>query len=199
VVADHHTMVAEAFRSALTSAGIEVLGVAGTASEALALLTVSDDPVVVVVDEGLSDGDGEALTEIRHHAPQARVVILAERADRSAVQAAVDAGCVGIVEKTESFERLSETIRDAGRGHLAIPLASLRALADRPPEGPALTGRERQVLGLVAAGLSTRSIAMRLGIEVNTARTHLQRAIRKLGAHSRFEAVARARRQGLLA
>jgi len=61
-----------------------------------------------------------------------------------------------------------------------------------------LTARERQALGLLADGASTAEVARRLGVAVNTARNHVQRVLEKLGARSKLEAVAIARREGLL-
>ena len=129
VVADHHTMVAEAFCSALRSEpDIEVVGMAGTAAAAVAVICSGGDDIVVVADEDLPGGVDGPAAWILEHAPGARLVLLAERADPLSVQAAVDAGCVGYIMKSEDLQRLKDVVRAVSTGHLAVPVDALRSL-----------------------------------------------------------------------
>ncbi len=92
-------------------------------------------------------------------------------------------------------------VRAVCAGRVGIDAEATTRLATLTPRGRGsarLTTREAEVLLLLADGVSTREIAVRLFISLNTARNHVQRLIAKLGAHSRLEAVAVARRNGML-
>ena len=122
-------MVAEAFCSALMSEpDIEVVGVAGTASAAEDVICSNGGDIVVVADEGLPEGVDGLAAWIVEHAPGTRLVLLAEQADPLAVQAAVDAGCVGYLQKSEDLQRLKDVVRAVSTGHVAIPVDALRSL-----------------------------------------------------------------------
>jgi DNA-binding NarL/FixJ family response regulator len=123
--------------------------------------------------------------------------------DDAVLRAAVVAGCAGFVTKDRSVDELVEAVRSvhAGRGAIDPAAAARLATAPAPAAEPHrfdLTERELEVLRLLAEGFSTRSISEELFISNNTARNHVQRLIAKLGAHSRLEAVATARRSGVL-
>jgi DNA-binding NarL/FixJ family response regulator len=182
---------------------LEVVGRAGDADEALAAAR-RDRPDVVVVDYQLPGADGVATAaRLRREVPDARVVMLTGREDDpNLVMEAVAAGCSGFVTKDRASDELVAAIRTVRNGNVAVPASVLGRFGEPPARTRTdrfgLTAREREILRLLAEGCSTRQVADRCCISLNTARNHVQRVIRKLGAHSRLEAVAVATRTGLL-
>lgn len=201
MIVDDHDMVAESLRRALDrEPGLEVVAVAGDAEAAVAAARTAA-PDVVLMDLVLPDADGvEAARRILADRPSVRIVLLTGVAGRSAVHEAVSAGCVGYLEKHASLPELVAAVRRAHTGELVLAAGDLQLLlASRSTSGSdALTDREVEVLGLLAEGLANRAIAERLVISIDTVRTHVQRILTKLEAHSRLEAVAEARRRKLL-
>ena len=155
-------------------------------------------PDVVVVDQLAANGAAATIVrDLRSFLPEIRIVLLADRSDSAAKAFAAAAGCHGVVGKNQTAETFVSVLRSA-RG-LALPAAGHDAPMSAPfAPAPRLTLREREVLRLLAAGLSTPRIGQELQIANNTTRAHVQRVIEKLGAHSKLEAVAVARRAGVL-
>jgi DNA-binding NarL/FixJ family response regulator len=182
---------------------IEVAGWATNGVEALALVEAKA-PDVVVLDYRLPGDDGISVaTRVREAAPDVALLMLTGRGDDAVLRAAVGAGCSGFVTKDQAVVDLVRAIYAVRDGVAAFDVqhvASLAAPVNRDAvRGPStLTERELEVLQMLADGLSTKRVAEQLFISVNTARNHVQRVIRKLDAHSRLEAVALARRAGLL-
>jgi len=178
-----------------------VVGSAGTAATA-----VSESqrlaPSVVVMDYRLPDADGTAAARIiREQSPRVRVLILTASAEESLLREVIRAGCSGIVTKGRSMVDLVHAVRAAAAGETVIAPALLDRLATPAPrEGGAdlLTERELEVLRLAAEGLDTREISLRLDISLHTVRNHLQSCIRKLGVHTRTQAVSAAIRRGIV-
>lgn len=203
LLVDDHAMVAEAFRRLLCEeADIEVVGVAGCARDAL---SAADRlrPDVVVMDHQLPDGDGaSAAGRMLESLPSTRILMLTGSNEVAVLRAALTAGCVGYLEKTGAVEGLATAVRAAAAGQTVITPQQLRRLHAQTaelPAGPAgLTRREGEILTLFSEGLPNQAIADHLGLRLNTVRTHAQAILEKLGAHSRLEAVAVARREGLL-
>ena len=106
-------------------------------------------------------------------------------------------GCDGLVSKDGSPESLAVALLATRGDGTSAPSATTNNVA-APGRSLRLTVREREVLSLLAGGTSTAAIGQRLHIARNTARAHVQRVIEKLGAHSKLEAVAVARRTGIL-
>ena len=203
LIVDDHALVAESFRVVLSGEpDIDVVAIAGTAAEAVAAAT-THRPDVVLMDYVLPDGDGAAAAaRVMAVLPDTKVVMLTGSDEPTALFAAFEAGCVGYFQKTSDLERLASAVRAAAAGELVVSPADLGLLFEhrRRERGEAatLTPREVEVLRLAAAGLSSRAVAERLGLSLHTVRTHLQNVLTKLGAHSRLEAVAVARKRGLL-
>jgi DNA-binding NarL/FixJ family response regulator len=153
-------------------------------------------PDVAVVDQQSGNGSlASIVATLRAGLPTTQILLLAEAATPETREAAAASGCNGLVAKNESADSLAEALLTA-RGDAAAtatpsPLAS-------PGRSLRLTVREREVLHLLAGGTSTAAIGQRLQIARNTARAHVQRVIEKLGAHSKLEAVAVARRTGII-
>jgi len=176
--------------------------VATAASVAAAVeLAASERPDVVIMDDLLPDGDGVvAARRIRADQPEVKALILTGSGNQGALSEALEAGLVGCLEKTAALDRLAAAVRAVTRGEVVIESQTRRRLT-RAMRGDhtELTRREREVLALLAEGLSNRAIAERLVLSLHTVRTHVQTILRKLDAHSKLEAVAVATRDGLLA
>ncbi|MCU1458191.1 MAG: response regulator transcription factor [Actinomycetia bacterium] len=207
LVVDDHRMFAESLLRILgDEADIEVVGIAHTA-EAGTALAVEQRPTVVVVDYGLPDFDGvQAVAMIRAAIGEVGFVMLTGSAERSVLSAAIDAGCAGFITKDNASRELLNAVRAAGIGEsvispamLAKLLPQLRKDGGRSSRDPLdLTSREREVLGLLADGMSTVGIEQTLFVSRHTVRNHVQRVMAKLGAHSRLEAVTIGVRRGLI-
>lgn len=155
-------------------------------------------PDVTVIDEQSVNGTLPTIvTSLRAGLPAVKILLLADGGSWECTEAASRAGCDGIIARSESAERLAAMVRSS-------VLAGGTSCWDGGPDADVqerqrrLTAREREVLNLLAGGTSTAGIGKRLGIAHNTARAHVQRVIEKLGAHSKLEAVAIARRTGII-
>jgi DNA-binding NarL/FixJ family response regulator len=208
LVVDDHRMVADGLALTLSrDPDITVVGVGTTMAEGVRL-ALEQRPEVVLMDYFLPDGTGAAAAaQIREHVPEVAIVILTANGDDDALLAAVDSGACGFLLKTQAAIQVVEAVRRAAEGEMLIPAATLVGLIGRRRntrpldalvQRDALTTREHEILALMARGSSNRAIAEQLVIEYSTVRSHVQRIIDKLGAHSKLEAVARASEAGLL-
>lgn len=204
LICDDHRVVAEGLAMVLgAQPDMEVVGVAGGVAE-VCEMEASLRPDVVLMDYALPDGDGVAATAtIKAVRPDVRVVMLTSFVDVDVLVAAIEAGCSGFVTKHKAAEELTTAVRLAAEGEaLVSPDMLARLLPRLRPSyhgvGADLTPREREVLDLLAQGESKEAIARRLFLSANTVRNHIQNILGKLGAHSRLEAVATARREGLI-
>jgi len=203
VIVDDERLFAELLRVALRGAeGIEVLAVAHDVRAAIAVLNELR-PDVVLADYHLPDGTGADLARaIRGSLPDTAVLVLT--ADPSAVTLndVARSGAVGHLTKERGFAEVVESVRSAAAGEILFAPSELQRLllesAATRKEIEPLTARELEVLRLLAGGTSTSSAAESLGISTATLRAHVQAVLRKLGAHSRLEAVAEAARLGLV-
>ncbi|MEV1287641.1 response regulator transcription factor [Micromonospora sp. NPDC049679] len=201
---EDHDMVAEALGLALAQvAEIEMVARARSVAEAIAAAR-RHRPDVVLLDRRLPDGDGiEAIPQLREAAPEMRVLVLTGEATAAVATRVVEAGGGGLMLKTARLDELTAAIRQVASGDVAFAPALLAGVFDRltgrlSTGGRTLTARERETLALLADGASTDEISDRLQVTRNTARNHVQRVLEKLGARSKLEAVAIARREGLL-
>lgn len=202
LIVDDHTMVAEGLADALSvHADIDVVGCAGTVSEARSLAD-EHRPDVVLMDYRLPDGDGAgAARSIRAKRRGTAVVMVTGSDHDSVVASAVAAGCSGYVTKGQSVEDVVAAVRAAARGEMTLPVEALVRLvpgAQNRAAAEALTPRELEVLRHLAAGRSTHDIATELVLSPHTVRNHVQRLLRKLGAHSKLEAVRVAVQHGIV-
>ncbi|WP_409185827.1 response regulator [Amycolatopsis sp. VS8301801F10] len=201
VLCDDHAMVRAGLRALLAGAGgIEVIGEAATGQEAISLAAALR-PDVVLMDLQLGDGmDGvEAIRRIRSAAEPPRVLVLTTYDTDADITRSIAAGATGYLLKAESADELYAAIRAAaaGRTALSAPVAD-RMMAQLRAPRPALTDRERDILGQLAQGVGNREIARRLFISEATVKTHLGRIYEKLGVDTRAGAVAVAKEQRLL-
>ena len=203
LVVDDHRMFTELLAHLLDGYDdIELVGVATTADEALAF-AATDPPDVAVIDYRLPGEDGARVAaRFKAAHPSVKLVMLTGFDDDEVLRSAITAGCSGFVTKDRAAEDLVSAVRAVRSGAPALdPEAVNRLIVAPAPERRgalrSLTSRELDVLELLVEGISTRGIAERLFVSVNTARNHVQRVLAKLGVHSRLEAVALASREGL--
>jgi DNA-binding NarL/FixJ family response regulator len=200
VLVEDHDMVAEAMALAMQRADdIEI--VARARSIATALEEVRRcEPDVVLLDRRLPDGDAiDAIGALSEQG--ARVLMLTGEATSTVAARVAEAGGSGLVLKSAGLNELEDAVRRVAEGEAVFGAEFLAGVLSRltgRTRSATLTARERQALGLLADGASTAEVAARLGVAVNTARNHVQRVLEKLGARSKLEAVAIARREGLL-
>ncbi|MGK5730342.1 response regulator [Streptomyces sp. URMC 124] len=217
LLCDDHAVVRAGLLALLSSApGIEVVGEAGGGEEAV-VLAARLRPDVVLMDLQLGPGmDGiEATRRIVADASSGPgsgpgpgsgsgsgpyVLVLTTYDTDADITRAIDAGATGYLLKAERPEELFSAIRAAAEGRTALsPPVAGRVMARMRGSGrPALTDRERDILGQLARGLGNREIARALFISEATVKTHLGRIYDKLGVDTRSGAVAVAKEQRLL-
>ncbi|HKY66578.1 MAG TPA: response regulator transcription factor [Acidimicrobiales bacterium] len=193
---DDHEVVRLGVREMLESAGgIEVVGEAGTAEEALARIPPVR-PDVAVLDVRLPDGNGvEVCREVRSRHPEVHCLMLTSFADDEALFDAIMAGASGYVLKQVRGNDLVDSVRRVARGQslldpgvTAAVLERLRRKPDDETDGVHLTERERHVLDLLAEGLTNREIGERLYLAEKTVKNYVSNLLMKLGMHRRTEA-----------
>ena len=179
-----------------TVAGIEVVGEAGDGAEAVdGARELVPDVVLMEVRMPVLNGI-EAARRIRSEVPSTRILMLAKSDREGDLFEAVKAGANGYLLKEVSINEVAEAIRAVGRGHSLISpfmasrlLDEFSILAQRTEEGrtpapPALTGREVEILRLVARGLSNRYIAAELAISGSMVKNHVRNILEKLHRHA---------------
>ncbi len=203
LICDDHVVFAEAFALLLRRRGFDVVTCVDPID---AHDIVREHPVdVCLMDFSFPSGvDGiEATRRLRSEHPALAVVMLTGAARDDVSQAAGTAGASGFVSKTAGADVVIDSILrvNAGTGFFAESSETRQPRAKRADAGDlclaSLTSREAEVLARMVSGENAGVIAMNLGISYATARTHVQRVLVKLGAHSVVEAVAIAARQGL--
>jgi two-component system NarL family response regulator len=206
-LADDHRMLRETLRVILAAeADLEVVGQASTGAETLAMV-LETPPEVLLLDIAFPDMNGiEVARQIRVLQPKVKVIALTGYADRLFIQEMLKAGAHGYIVKADGADDLLKGIRSvmAGQDYISPEAARvlLRGLtpgeASAPPPSTVLTPREREVLGLVAAGHRASRIAEELGIAAATVDVHRRNLKRKLGLATSAELVRYAIREGIV-
>ena len=161
-------------------------------------------PDVVLLDHALPDGDGaDAVRPLLDAHPGLHVVMLTASTSDRVLGAAMEAGAAGFISKSSGLDELVGAVRSAARGDAVVSpqlLGRLLARMRRDAQGVGhdLTEREREILGLLAKGLTNVAISEQLFLSVHTVRNHIANLSAKLGAHSKLEALAIAVREGLV-
>ena len=195
---DDHEVVRSGVRNILsTEADIEVIGEAGTMASALAQLPELR-PNVAVLDVRLPDGDGVSVCrEIRSTLPDTACLMLTSYGDDQALLGAIMAGAAGYVLKQTCGSDLVSAVRTVASGRSTLdPDAAqsvMERLLERMENVDPLTGlsdQERQVLGLVAEGLTNHQIAERMSIAEEAAKDYVSSVLAKLGMQQRAQATA---------
>ena len=201
VVADDHPAVLEAVAEFLTQGGVDVVGRASDGEEALDRIE-KRKPRVALVDVRMPRLGGIELTRrAKRAAPSTAVLLYTGYGDRALLTEALDAGVAGFVLKEAPMDDLLRAVQAVANGGTYVDpvLAGTLAASSVGGNVPQLTQRERDVLRLLADGLSNEEIGKRLFISAETVRTHVRKAMDKLDADTRTQAVARALRENLIA
>lgn len=210
LLADGQSLFREAMRVVLeTQQDFDVVGEASDGMQAVAEAERTQ-PDLALIDVHLPNGDGiRASGMIAERVPECRILVLCEQEDERTLISSLEAGATGFVTKASPIGELIETARRVHRGETTIPPQMLGALLARLIRSKRehdhalrrlakLTRREREVLALLARGADNAGIAQPLVISPETARTHVQNVLGKLGVHSRLEAAAFVVQNGLL-
>jgi DNA-binding NarL/FixJ family response regulator len=203
LIVDDERLFAELLRVALRSAdGIEVIDVVHDVQTAVRRMTEAR-PDVVLADYHLPDGTGSDIARtVRATLPDTSVLILTGDPSVTVLSDVARSGAVGHLTKDRPFDEVVEGVRAAALGEILFAPSELQRLLlereSRPRPLEPLTARELEVLQLLAEGASTTQASDQLGISSATLRAHVQAILRKLGAHSRLEAVAEAARLGVI-
>ena len=207
LLADDHALIRAGVRSLLASLeGIVVVAEAADGIEALDRIAALQ-PDVALIDIAMPGLDGlEVAARVTRDQPRTRVIILSMHLDEEYVRQAMQVGATGYLLKDLGTSELELAIRAVARGETYLsPAVSTQVLAgylrycggEAGPAGP-LTPRQREVLGLIAEGLTTKAIARRLGIAVKTAETHRTELMDRLDIHDIAGLVRYAMRFGMV-
>ncbi|MBR7744276.1 response regulator transcription factor [Phycicoccus sp. BSK3Z-2] len=202
VVADDHPVVRDGIRAVLDSEpDFEVVGEAADGPAAVDLVATLD-PDVLVVDLRMPGGGGvDAVRELGRRGLRAASLVLTTYDTDADTVAAVEAGARGYLLKDAPTATLLDAVRATAAGETFLSPAVAARLASHvrtPRRSATLTGREREVLALVALGTTNRAIATRLLVSEATVKTHLVHVYEKLGVVDRAAAVAVAYDRGIL-
>lgn len=210
LVVDDHPAMRSLIREACSlSPDLEVVGSAADGVSALADIHALD-PDVVVLDLMLPGLTGlELVRTLREEGSRTRCLVLTARDDPEALFEAVRADVAGFLDKSTDIADLVGAIERVAAGETIITDSQQRQAAkqlgafvrrarDSSRAVALLSDREREVLGLMREGLTTRQLATRMGLSARTVESHISSTYRKLGVHNRVQAVTRASELGLL-
>lgn len=201
LIADDHPIVRSGLRGAFAAEpDIEVVGMAANGREAVEQ-AIGHRADVVLMDLRMPSMDGvAAIREISARQLPARVLVLTTYDTDRDVVAAIEAGATGYLLKDAPREELLRAVEATARGEpvLSPPVGARLIERVRQPEQETVSGREMEVLRLVAAGSTNREIAEALFVSEATVKTHLLHLFNKLGVNDRAAAVAAAFERGLL-
>ncbi|MEW1842249.1 response regulator transcription factor [Nonomuraea angiospora] len=196
MIVDDHPIVREGLRGMLLAEpDLEVVGEAGSGDEAVVVVPLLR-PDVILMDLRMPGGDG--VSAIERLGPGHRVIVLTTYEDDGEILRAVSAGAAGYLLKDVSRADLASAVRAAAGGRTVLSPSVAARLAGRRPAVPVLSEREREVLELVAQGLTNGEIGRRLFIGEATVKTYLLRVFGKLGVSDRTSAVLAALDLGLV-
>ena len=200
LVADDHPAVVEAVADVLSEHGILVAGKARDGEDALEQIEALK-PDVVLLDVRMPRLGGiEVARRAARSTPDTAVILYTAFGDRAVLTEALDAGARGFVLKEAPLAEVVRAVElvAAGKTYVDPVLAGVLSVGAGSDKLVNLTQREREVLRLLADGLANEEIGKRLFISAETVRTHIRKAMAKLDADTRTEAVATALRQSLI-
>jgi DNA-binding NarL/FixJ family response regulator len=201
VVIDDHEALRGGLEVLLEQSGFEVVGVAGNLAAGLDLFEHSE-PDVALIDIRLPDGSGIDLTrELLAKTPELAVVLYTGDADADLLYEGLDSGARGYALKAGSMDELLAALRQvAAGGSYVDPRLDRILLSPRATSHvPQLSPREREIMHLMAEGMTADAIGTKITVSVETVRTHVRNVIRKLQARNRVHAIALALERGEIA
>lgn len=198
LIADDHVTVLEGLAAIIgRQPDMVVVAEAADGQEAIDLW-VTHRPEVTLLDLRMPKLDGvDVIEEIRKRNPSARIIVLTTYATDTEILRAIKAGTKAYLLKDARREELLDCIRRVNRGETCIPAALIEKVAAGLSSEP-LTGRELNVLELLARGKSNKEIGVTLYISETTVKSHLRSIFKKLNVLSRTEAISVAGRRGLI-
>jgi DNA-binding NarL/FixJ family response regulator len=200
-VADDHPAVLDSVSRFLEASGVKVVARAQTGDEALAAIE-THRPHVALLDVTMEPLNGiEVARRAAQLVPECHAVLYTGHRDTMLLERALDAGARGFVLKEAPLSELTRAIRAVADGGTFVDdeLTSVLAAPGAVEKLSPLTPREREILALVADGLTNERAAERLGISAETVQSHVRNAMSKLEADTRTQAVATALRHQLIA
>ncbi|MGX5800547.1 response regulator [Bradyrhizobium sp. Arg314] len=195
-IVDDHPLFREGVARSLSEiGGFELVGEGASAEDAERLVRAST-PDILLLDISMPGGGLNALAGILSATPDQKIVMLTVSETNADVAQALKAGARGYVLKGVGSKALAEILRDVAGGQSYIsPSLSARLLSDllqptgsKPDPLSQLTGREAEILKLVAEGLSNKEVAARLSLQEKTVKHHMTRVLAKLNVRNRTEA-----------
>lgn len=176
---------------------IEVVGEAESGKAGLTVYT-EEKPDIVLLDLQLPDIDGIATAgQLLEIDSNAKILIFSTFAKDDQINAALEAGALGYLQKSSTREELLEAIRTVAEGEISIP-AEIAERLEKLRTGPAITTREREIVALVSKGKANKEIAAALGIAEDTVKRHVSAILQKFGVNDRAGATVEAIRRGII-
>jgi len=200
VLIEDHQALREGLELLLGREGCEVVGTAGTAEEGRALVE-RVQPDVALIDIRLGEDDGIELTRrLLDDDPERRIMLYTGSSDEDLLFSGLDSGARGYALKEGSPVELVDALMAVAEGGTYVDPRLRPALLSRrsTEQLPTLSNREREVLDLLAQGLTGEGVAERLVLSSETVKTHIRNAMTKLEANTRVHAIAIALREGYL-
>jgi DNA-binding NarL/FixJ family response regulator len=198
LIVDDHEVVREGLRLSLSrSPHIRVIGEAPDGATAIAL-TERRKPDVVIMDVRMPGMDGlEATKQISEQTPDSAVLIFTAYSERSLLSRGLESGAKGYILKEAPHETLLRAIEKVAGGETYVDPALMPAFFTKDREDM-LTSREREILKLLADGMSNSDVAGKLYISQETVKSHVRHILTKLEADTRTHAVAIALREAII-
>src|SRR6266540_968871 len=199
LIVDDHEVVREGLRLSLSRApNIRVVGEASD-GEAAIELAVRRRPKVVIMDVRMPGMDGlEATKALAERVPDAAVLIFTAFSERSLLSRGLESGAMGYILKEAPHETLLRAIEKVAAGESFIDTALMPDVVRGRGRDEMLTSRERQILQLLADGMSNAEVAQRLFISQETVKSHVRHILAKIEADTRTHAVAIALRDAII-